>query len=316
MFAALALAVLVAAAPLPAPRPGEPIEEQIRQNSLVGQFAEPPDPGRHPAVIVLGGINGGIPHEALSFALLGYASFGVAYFGAPPLPNAVDGIPVETVSRAVDYLVARPDVDPARIGIVGLSTGGELALLAAARDSRIKTVAVISPSAYVWFATAFDGRPDRSSWTANNGPLPFIPPAQRGLDALSRAYDSNGTFAFRELYDASLAAATGDAIAGATIPVERIAGPILCLAGDDDREWDSAAACRTIAARRRDAQRGARDEVAIERGAGHALSLGSPTPDVIPAGRMRFVLGGSPDANARAAADEWVKTVTFLAKTL
>jgi dienelactone hydrolase len=44
------------------------------------------------------------------------------------------------VSAAVDYLRGRPDVDPGRIGAVGLSMGGEEAIGAMAADSRIRAV--------------------------------------------------------------------------------------------------------------------------------------------------------------------------------
>ena len=41
------------------------------------------------------------------------------------------------IHRAVDYLVTRPDIDPARIAVVGHSRNGKTALLAAAFDERI-----------------------------------------------------------------------------------------------------------------------------------------------------------------------------------
>ena len=46
----------------------------------------------------------------------------------------------EDVSGAVTYLSGRPDVDPERIGAVGMSMGGEEALGAAASDPRIRAV--------------------------------------------------------------------------------------------------------------------------------------------------------------------------------
>lgn len=316
MIAALVLATLVAAAS-PEPHPGAPIEVEVHQNSLVGEFARPPDPGRHAAIIVLGGFNGGVPSEDFAFAELGYSALALAYFGAPPLPRGIDQIPVETVSHAIDWLTGNPEVDPSRIGVVGISDGAALALLAAALDPRIKTVAVISPTAYVWFAPVFDGGYDRSSWTARNVQLAFISPNTTAETSLAKADQSGGTYAFRDLYDASLASAPASTVASATIPVERIAGPILCIAGDDDRKWDSAGSCAVIAARRKAAHRDGRDEVVIEHGAGHALSFGGrPTPVTIPAGKMQLLMGGALDANARAAADEWSRTLSFLARAL
>jgi len=317
MIAALALATLVAAAATPVPHPGAPVEEQVHQNRLVGEFAHPPDPGKHAGVIVVGGFGGGIPDEAFDFAREGYAALAVAYFGTPPLPQAIDRIPVETVTNAIDWMSGNPEVDPSRIGIVGFSSGSALALLAAALDPRIKTVALVSPTAYVWFSPAFDGGDDRSSWSARNVQLAFISPSDAELQALRTAYTDGGTYAFRSLYDASLSAAPAPTLAAATIPVDRIRAPILCVAGDDDRQWNSAGSCATIAAERKAARRDARDQVTIERGAGHAMTLGSrPTPVSMKAGKMTLQLGGSPDANARAAADEWERVQSFLGRTL
>lgn len=317
MIAALVLATLVAAAATPIPRPGAPVEEQVHQNRLVGEFAHPPDPGKHAGVIVLGGLDGGIPYEAFDFARGGYSTLALAYFGTPPLPSAIDRIPVETVTNAIDWMSGNPEVDPSRIGIVGISSGSALALLAAALDPRIKSVAVISPTAYVWFSPAFDGHDDRSSFTARNVQLAFIAPSETAETALGKVFQDGGPYAFRDLYDASLTAAPPATLASATIPVERIGAPILCVAGDDDREWNSAGSCATIAARRKTAQKDGRDQVTIEHGAGHALSVGQhPTPVSIPAGKMTMQLGGTPDANARAAADEWERVQSFLGRTL
>ncbi len=47
--------------------------------------------------------------------------------------------------RAVDYLITRPEVDPERIGVVGNSGGGIMALLATAADPRIKVCAAAHP---------------------------------------------------------------------------------------------------------------------------------------------------------------------------
>ena len=46
----------------------------------------------------------------------------------------------EDVAGAVSFLVEQRDVDPERIGAVGMSMGGEEAIGAAAADSRIRGV--------------------------------------------------------------------------------------------------------------------------------------------------------------------------------
>jgi len=49
------------------------------------------------------------------------------------------------VIRGIDYLVSRPDVDAGRIGIIGTSQGGGMALAVAGLDSRIKAVVAHVP---------------------------------------------------------------------------------------------------------------------------------------------------------------------------
>ena len=53
---------------------------------------------------------------------------------------------VADIRNAVTYLAHRPEVDPNRIGLFGVSMGGALAMTAAALDERIRAVAaVLSP---------------------------------------------------------------------------------------------------------------------------------------------------------------------------
>jgi uncharacterized protein len=53
----------------------------------------------------------------------------------------------DDVIAALDYLKTRPDVDPERIGALGLSLGGQAALLAAAREERLRAVIAEGPGA-------------------------------------------------------------------------------------------------------------------------------------------------------------------------
>ena len=46
--------------------------------------------------------------------------------------------------RAIDYLLARPDVDPAKIGVTGISGGGAATFWIAAADERVKVAVPVS----------------------------------------------------------------------------------------------------------------------------------------------------------------------------
>lgn len=58
------------------------------------------------------------------------------------LGRTVCGIRVWDAMRAVDFLEGRPEVDPARIGCLGISGGGMITLFTAALDTRIKAALV------------------------------------------------------------------------------------------------------------------------------------------------------------------------------
>lgn len=60
------------------------------------------------------------------------------------------------LQRVVDYLVTRPDVDPARIGIIGHSLGGKMALYGAAFDPRIRVIVSSEPGIGLQFSNYQD----------------------------------------------------------------------------------------------------------------------------------------------------------------
>jgi dienelactone hydrolase len=63
----------------------------------------------------------------------------------PPDPGDLAGWQT-VVSAAVEYLFSRPEVRGSSIGVAGASLGANLAALAAATDSRVRALALISPS--------------------------------------------------------------------------------------------------------------------------------------------------------------------------
>lgn len=130
------------------------------------------------ALIVLGGSEGNenIPRNlGARFAREGIAALGLCYWNVPGLPDELIEVSIEPIERAVAYLRQR-GFD--RVGIYGISKGGELALLAASLMPQITCVVAISPLACAMpgitgnKSLAGKGLSDRSSWTWRGEPVP------------------------------------------------------------------------------------------------------------------------------------------------
>jgi fermentation-respiration switch protein FrsA (DUF1100 family) len=124
--------------------------------SLAGHLYRPPDAAdgqRAPAVALCGPFSSvkeqTLPHYAERLADAGYTaltfdprSLGESE-GEPRGrydPNAV----IEDYVAAVSYLLTRDDVDPERVGVVGVCMGGGYAVSVGARDKRVKAVVSIA----------------------------------------------------------------------------------------------------------------------------------------------------------------------------
>ncbi|HEX8805944.1 MAG TPA: hypothetical protein VF741_03300, partial [Candidatus Aquilonibacter sp.] len=99
-------------------------------NPFTGTLCAPNDGKRHPAMVLLGGSEGGnsMAGFAKRFAEHGYVAASVAYFKMPGLPQMLVDVPVETIRPAIATLQSRTDVNVDKIGILGISKGGEFAL--------------------------------------------------------------------------------------------------------------------------------------------------------------------------------------------
>lgn len=201
----------------------------LAENGLVGRLFVPEGAGQHPAVIVLGGSEGGVEWSVpwgIPLAERGFVALALAYFGTDPLPARLQSIPLEYFSTAIDWVRRHPRVDPDRVGLMGFSKGAEGALLVAATHPTIRAVVAAAPSHVTWPGITGDPRVAAPSWTRAGATVPFVP------------YDLRGglTTPF-EAYTRSLANAS--AVTAAEIPVERINGPVLLVSGKGDRLWPS-----------------------------------------------------------------------------
>ncbi len=280
-----------------------PATEAIRQEGLVAEyFAADPAKATPGAIIVLGGSEGGFGGSrglARRLAAEGFSSIAVAYFGETGQPTKLDQIPIEPVSRALDWLNARPGAD-GPVAIVGVSKGAELALLVASRNPAIKAVVVGVPSNVVWQGIDQTGGATGSSWTADGQPLAYAP------------YDmSKGFTGVFNLYRDSLDAARAEA----EIPVERIAGPVLMVSGAADTLWPSAEMAGRVERRLR--AHGFAHQVInlVYPDAGHAV-FGAPVAADAPGLQNAISVGGTVPGLVAARADGWPRVLAFLHQAL
>lgn len=289
-------------------------------------FAVAPGGGARPALILLGGSEGGsaITRDAPAWASRGYAVLALPYYSPagwspsgptpaelPSLSPAFADIPVQRLQAARDWLAQQPEVDAARIAVMGTSKGAEFALLAASRMPWVRAVVAIVPSDVVWEGWGPGVAPgSRSSFAWNGQPLAFVP--YQDFDKELMGFATGAEVKFRRPQDKGRAANPGR-VAAARIRVEDIAVPVLVAGAHDDQVWDSGSMSEAIAATRR--QAGLPTEVLVFRDAGHALggTGWSPTTQYN-AGPMK--MGGTPEATARAQADVHARTVAFLQQQL
>lgn len=258
-----------------------------------GVWVEPVS-GARTGVLVLAGSSGSVDERRATWlAERGAAAASIRWFGGTGQPPGICEVPLETFTPLVDALVA--DFD--RVAVAGTSKGGEAALLLAAVDSRIDAVIAFAAPHVVWanVGPGPDGEAGaaRSSWTRAGVPLPFVP------------YDDDwdwtgdGPPAFVGLYDRSLETSPELADAAA-IPVERITGEVVVVAGGDDQVWNSVRYAAEIERRRR--AHGLETTVVTHPEAGHRAVLpGEPASE----GGMAMARGGSPAADAALGELAW-----------
>lgn len=134
------------AAPLLQPPP-ERVEVELDGVAMPGFLRLPPGVSRPPCVILIGGLdstkeeshhfeNACLRRGLATFAFDGPGQ-GECYFHRPLVPDFE-----RYVSRIVDHLEARPELDGERVGVLGRSLGGYYAARSAAREPRLQACAI------------------------------------------------------------------------------------------------------------------------------------------------------------------------------
>lgn len=110
--------------------------------------------------------------------------------GGMPRRVASPDINVEDFSAAVDYLLNRPDVDPGKVGILGICGWGGIAIEAAINDPRIK--ATVASTMYDMTRVTANGYFDAENTPAQRNAKRAAMAAQRTIDYQTGHYQRAG----------------------------------------------------------------------------------------------------------------------------
>lgn len=252
--------------------------ETLSREGFIGQYWVRDGSARRPAVLDIGGSGCGYGDLiAPALADSGFPTLDIAYCGEPGLPKTLSRVPLEYFARALNWLAEQPDVNPARVYVLGGSYGSEAALLLGVHyPSLVHGVVASSPSnvAHCNYpgcngpAWTFDGKAVPYTYQANN-PDPYGDPA-------------------------------------AIIPVENIRGPIFLDCGGDDGVWLSCLYARAIM-RRLHQYRDRYTHLLLDYpNAGHDIA------GLVPYAPGNENQGGRPEANQLADLSLWPKLLSFL----
>jgi dienelactone hydrolase len=264
-------------------------EHEIHTDEVVGRLFVPAGDSEARAVVLLAGSDGGpgFPVVGALLAAHGLPALSLAHWNHPGVPDVLRDIEVEVVGRACDWLRAQDRVADLPPAVIGYSRGGELALLAASLlPEKVGPVASVVGSGVPWGAWGEGTDVLETAWRFEGEPVPQMAEDEDDPDAC--------------IDDAEM-------VAAAEIPIERAAGPVLLLSGEDDQLWPSTRLSRI--AEDRAAREGAADRLThvAYPDAGHVIGLppGLPTRVAVDLGDHEIRLGGSRSGNQAARVDAW-----------
>lgn len=294
------------------------------------QFFTPDQNGKWPGVVLLPGSDGGVPvFAAKKLAFQGFTVLPLGYFGTEGLPQRLENISLNELKQKILEFSQSSQVQKGGVSLVGYSRGGELALLLGSLFPELfKNVVSIAPSAFVGGGFPF---PNRPAWLLDGSPVGFTPNGLMSqdedfseLDDLQLSckthhipYHANtkeDPFVICDLFEARDAALQEKT--SRIIPVEKIACPVLLLAGEDDLIWPSARYVLDVQKRLDEHRSPIARKVLIYPNAGHGILAPYPGGIYHPQGKFWCALGGSLDGNNAAYESSWFELIQFITFSL
>jgi dienelactone hydrolase len=254
--------------------------ETLQGAGFIATFVYPAGSTRHPAVLLLGGSEGGIPSPlSASLAVQGYPVLALAYFKEPGLPTTLSRVPLEYFARALRWLHRQPQVDPHHVAVLGVSRGSEAAQLTGAEyPSLVNAVIALVPSDVA--VCSYPGCTG-AAWTLHRRAIPF-----------TRQFDNP---------------APTDQPA-AVIPDQRIHGPVFLACAGQDKIWTSCPYAHAILQHLNAAHDHFPHTLYSYPNAGHGVGTFTPYEPTEVSQE-----GDDPQADQQARAQDWPRLLHFLA---
>jgi hypothetical protein len=289
------------------------VRSQTVRNGIIATLYKSDQSEPLPGVLVIGGSDGGpgAPGVAMLLASHGLAALSLSYFGVSGLPPTLENIPLEYFQKALLWMRSQPDINPRSIAIYAESRGTEAALFTAATDPEVSAIVARSPSFIFWSGVTKSHLPGKPAWTYQGRPQPYVANTLYPDFVLKYLWDRATGKPVRQtpLFLEDLARATEpDKI---PIPVEKIHGPLMLLAGSDDQIWPSTMMAERIMARLRLRGHAYHDQSLTFADVGHSI----PYVYLPTRGNWRdspFAIGGTPEGMAKAQANAWPQILKFL----
>ncbi|WP_368658130.1 acyl-CoA thioester hydrolase/BAAT C-terminal domain-containing protein [Metabacillus halosaccharovorans] len=293
-------------------------KESVQLEQVKGTVFHPDSHGSYPAVIILGGSDGGMQeHAAALLASKGYVTFALSYFGAEGVPKDLENIPLEYFHKATMWLKNHPHSN-GEVSLIGYSRGGELALLLGETYPHYTSVIAGAPSAYITSGMKNGIFAPVSSWILNEEPLPYMKFTYRfsAMFSFLKNWIIKKPISFLPIWDQTLK--NKEAIKEARIAVEKIKAPIMFISGEDDQLWPSNQYVKLMEETLKKSNTPHQNQYLYYENSGHFSSfpysfVNLPSNVLMnTGGGMTMNFGGSKSANAEAAKDSWRKILAFL----
>ncbi len=259
-------------------------------DGFYGVYYEEPQEVKQAMILMLGDSSDDYMAKSASRWLL---KQGIAVMAMSPTAKDYGhhNLPLERFGKAIAVLQEK---EIERIGIIGASTTGMLALLAASYYPEITLTIAISPSDFVmegFYQDGLDGARERPgegestvSWQGK--PLPYLPFAYRHPQYWQKIQEeskrTHNLIASREMFDES--EKRNPLREEQRIPVEKIHGHIVFVGAEDDVLWDTVKYCKRMMQRLQEKEHVCQYEALLYRYGTHFLFPQSMLKQMIPFG--------------------------------